>query len=83
MSLEVNLFSFWSISQFESEEDLPVFFVFVNSVAVLGFKSFGSESGGGTFADSSVLVILRDLLTSLICFALKGSSGSSGASGFG
>jgi hypothetical protein len=79
----VNLFSFWSISQFESEEDLPVFFVFVNSVAVLGFKSFGSEIGGGTFADSSVLVILRDLLTSLICFALKGSSGSSGASGFG
>ena len=45
------------------------------------FESFGSEIGVGAFAESSVLIYLRDLLTSIIYFALNGSSDSSGASG--
>jgi hypothetical protein len=80
-SLEVNLFSFCSNFKLEANEDIPAFFMFGISEPLFYFESFGSGIGVGAFAESSVLIYLRDLFTSIIYFALNGSSDSSGASG--
>ena len=55
--------------------------MFASSAPVFVFKSFGSRVGGGIFAVSSGLVVLRVLFTSLIYLDVKGSSDSPGASG--